>query len=206
MENAVQALKMAASVMIFVLTLTITITSFGEARKTLQTIIDTQDREYNYREEDYVTPIQDASGNTVTTRIIRAETMVPTIYKAYKENYKIVFKNMGNPLYEKSKANSDGSDRVGINSIDLETDVIGTDQEKEDFIKLLLNGASKYHDLKIKFEESGIFLKDTGLYDIIKARNFEETLGVYYQGELQGASDVPDANKFKKRVVTYTAL
>ena len=122
MENATQALKMAAAVMIFVLSLTITITSFGEARKTLQTIISSQDREFNSREEDYVSNATDASGNIITQRTVRAETIVPTIYKAYKENYKIVFKGLSKPLYEKASTNSSG-DRVKIYAIDLEKDV-----------------------------------------------------------------------------------
>lgn len=82
MENAVEALKMAAAVLIFVVALSISINAFGEARKTSQTILDNQDREYDY------TYVED---NGTTQRIVGAETIVPSIYKAYKENYKIVF-------------------------------------------------------------------------------------------------------------------
>lgn len=202
MENAIQALKMAAAVMIFVLSLTITITSFGEARKTLQTIISSQDREFNSREEDYVSNATDASGNIITQRTIRAETIVPTIYKAYKENYKIVFKGLSKPLYEKASTNSSG-DRVKIYAIDLEKDVIGINKEKEEFIMALLYG-SKYPQLIDKFKKTGIFLYNEDFYDTIKGKSFIESLGVYYQDELQGASDVPDANRIKKRVITYT--
>lgn len=202
MENVTQALKMAASVLIFVLTLTITISSFSEARQTLQTIINSQDREFDNREEDYVATAIDASGNLITQRTVRAETIVPTIYKAYKENYKIVFKGLNEPLYEKASTNNP-SERVKIYAIDLEKDVIGTNQEKEEFIMALLYG-TRYPNLIDKFKKSGIFLKSQDFYDTIKGKSFIESLGVYYQDELQGQSDVPDVNRIKKRVITYT--
>ncbi len=202
MENAAQALKMAAAVMIFVLSLTITITSFGEARKTLQTIISSQDREFNSRAEDYVSTVTDASGNIITQRTVRAETIVPTIYKAYKENYKIVFKGLSQPLYRKASTSVSG-DRIDIYAIDLEKDVVGTNKEKEEFVMALLYG-SRYPQLIDKFKKTGIFLYNEDFYDTIKGKSFIESLGVYYQDELEGASDVPDANRIKKRVITYT--
>lgn len=47
-------------------------------------------------------------------------------------------------------------------------------------------------------------------YDKIKGKTFKESLGVYYQEELQGGQSTtsdtgtPDANKTLKRVITYT--
>lgn len=82
MENAAEALKMAAFVLIFVLALSISINAFGEVRRTSQIILNYKDREYDY---EYV-----KGGGT--ERKVSAETIVPSIYKAYKENYKIVFK------------------------------------------------------------------------------------------------------------------
>ena len=48
MENAAEALHMAAAVLIFVLALTISINAFSEARMTSQTLLDYNDREYEY--------------------------------------------------------------------------------------------------------------------------------------------------------------
>lgn len=83
MENATDALHMAAAVLIFVLALSLSINAFGEVRQTAQTIIQYKDREYDY---SYV----EANDNK-TERIVGLESIVPTIYKAYKENYKIIF-------------------------------------------------------------------------------------------------------------------
>ena len=46
MENAVDALKMAAAVLTFVLALGISISSFSQARTTAQILLDYTDREY----------------------------------------------------------------------------------------------------------------------------------------------------------------
>ena len=90
MENVTDALKMAAAVLIFVLALSISINAFGEARITATTILEYKDREYDYT---YVEENKDSEGNSITQRIVGAETIVPAIYKAYRENYKIVFKD-----------------------------------------------------------------------------------------------------------------
>ena len=47
-------------------------------------------------------------------------------------------------------------------------------------------------------------MKDNGIYARIKGKKVIEKLGVYYQEDIQGESNTPDANKTKKRVITYT--
>ena len=202
MENAADALQMAAAVLVFVLALSISINAFGEARQTAQTILDNRDREYDY---EYI------QGDT-TERIVKGETIIPSIYKAYKENYKIVFtKNNGEgiKLYQKFVA-TNSTDKKPICYIDLENEVLGSDKQKEEFLQILLYGREPGQDIKI-FTDTGLtdlpVKGNTGdyqpLYDRIKNHTYEEKLGVYYQEELQGTSNAPDANKTEKRVLTY---
>lgn len=197
MENATDALKMAAAVLIFVLALSISINAFGEARRASQVILDYRDREYDYT---YIT-----SGTT--QRQVGLETIIPSIYKAYKENYKIIFDiaeindNDGKGLY--SKKNESGNYEE-INYIDLEKEVLGSDQQKEEFIKAIIYGTNSNSDVYKKFYDLGIRLKDNGIYARIKGKKVIEKLGVYYQEDIQGESNTPDANKTKKRVITYT--
>ena len=102
MENAAEALKMAAFVLIFAVTLATAIVSFSNVRVTAQTILDYTDREYDY------TYVDDQNGQTA--RIVSAETMVPAIMRAYKENYKIFFYENESEtpmiIYEKTLSNS----------------------------------------------------------------------------------------------------
>lgn len=198
MENATDALKMAAAVLIFVLALSISINAFGEARRASQVILDYRDREYDYT---YIT-----SGTT--QRQVGLETIIPSIYKAYKENYKIIFDmkkdiNDKDGLYSKKNENGNYDE---INYIDLEKEVLGSDKQKEEFIKAIIYGKDSILDeYKKEFSDLGINLKDDGIYDRIKGKKVTEKLGVYYQEDMQtGGSNTPDANKTKKRVITYT--
>lgn len=207
MENAAEALKMAAAVLIFVLALSISINAFGEARVASRTILDYKDREYDYT---YV------EGSDTTQRIVGVDSIVPSIYKAYKENYKIVFENVSgleDGVYERNDEK--------VYSIDLQNEVLGTNTQKEQFIMAILYGDryEEYGTVKQRFKKNmGITLYSEGIYDKIKNRRqgLKENLGVYYQeetrtenddGSLEASdsnADVPDANKTTKRVITYT--
>lgn len=215
MENVADALKIAAAVLIFVLALSISINAFGEARLASRTILEYKDREYDYT---YV------EGNS-TERIVGVEDIVPSIYKAYKENYKIVFENisgMENGVYRKTDREHP-VDGIPVYSIDLQNEVLGTNTQKEQFIMAVLYGnqynPSEFGNLQTTFRNNlGIILNTTGIYGIIKDRNkgLKENLGIYYQeetptvnedGSLEGSvsdADVPDANKTTKRVITYS--
>lgn len=205
MENATDALHMAAAVLIFVLALSISINAFGEVRQTAQTIIQYKDREYDY---SYV----DQAGST--QRKVGIESIIPSIYKAYKENYKIIFEtneintNTGNGIYQKSDGQGG---TVEINYIDLEKETIGSDKDKEEFILAVLYGSKgsnsivnwNWSNIQQKYSNYGITLKDEGIYDKIKAKTFTENLGIYYQDETNGKTDTPQSNKVEKRVITY---
>lgn len=197
MENVGEALQIAAAVLIFVLALSISINAFGEARQSAQIVLDYQDREYDYT---YIV------GNT-TQRKVGVEAIVPAIYKAYKENYKIVFdttKFGTKGLY--LKKDKTGNEQ-GVYSIDLEKEVLGSDAQKERFIKAILYGPDPSTRTEFLTNLGIRFLHDEGIYGIIRRNKytFVEKLGVYYQEELelQGTSNSPDTNKNKKRVITY---
>lgn len=199
MENATEALKMAAAVLVFVLALSITVSAFGEARQSAQIVLEYKDRDYDY--DTYL----NNDFNKTTQRIVGAETIIPSIYKAYKENYKIVFKKAngeGMELYKKAKT-TNSTETISICSIDLQKDVLGSDEEKENFIKALLYG-SKNTQIIDDFAKRGIILSKEDFYGKIEGKTFEESLGVYYQEELEGQSNAPDANLTQKRVITYT--
>lgn len=218
MENASEALHMAAAVLIFVLALTISINAFGEVRAVSQTLVDYNDREYEYT---YVEENTDSNGEVLTERLVSLESIVPSIYKAYKENYKIVFRDsdtatdanglLPNGLYR--KRNGSTGQYEPIYQIDLQNETIGSDTQKEQFIMAILYGSSLdgFSTIKDTFQSnSGIYLNDEGLYDIINNRKLKESIGLYYQEEAGDSSDqeteVPEANLTEKRVITYTVI
>ena len=217
MENVADALKMAVAVLIFVIALGISISSFSQAKQTAQTLLDYTDREYD---------MQYISNVTNTERVVGIETIIPTIYRAYKENYKVFFYNSdGQPLKLYSKKENGAI--VDINYIDLEKETLGSDRNKDNFIMALLYGnkaklkADDGTDIdfyefieELRKNNSGISLNTNGIYDTIKENKFVEKFGVYYQEDLKNEDDnnsgedtenikTPDVNKTKKRVISY---
>lgn len=98
MENAVRALEMAFAVMIFVIALTVTITSFSTARITSDLVLQRSDETTYYDYVDYTEGVgytfPDGSTYTYDTqgnRIVGLETIIPTVYKYSKERYRVEF-------------------------------------------------------------------------------------------------------------------
>ena len=73
MENAADALKMAAAVLMFVLALSVSIVSFGQARQASDVILNYKDRETVYIDGNYY---YEASG---TERTVSVESIIPAI-------------------------------------------------------------------------------------------------------------------------------
>lgn len=209
-DNVADALKMAAAILLFVFALGVGISSFSQARQTIDTLISYADREYEY---SYV------EQNNGTQRIVTMESIIPVIYRSFKENYKIYFyenesKTQKLELYKKKMHSGEFE---SINFIDLQrSDIVafGNDKQKEQFIMALLYGNKmnseygSFDNIKSYFGENyKITLNSTGLYDTIKERKFIEQIGEYYQ-EDEGTpnSDTPDANKTKKRIYTYIQI
>lgn len=228
MENAAEALKMAADFLVFIIALGISISSFSQAKTTAQTLLNYTDREY---EQQYVQ-------ESTTDRIVGKETILPTLYRAYKENYKIIFYDGNNPetaqpvaLYRKKDGAGNTTD---VTVLDLQEQVLGTDLDKENFMMALLYGNKaqmkdsknktlSYSDYKKNLDNNGSrieFLSNIGICDTIlkEGNTFIEKFGVYYQDDIQNTntdsnnnSDIdnnnndttPDANKQQKRVISY---
>ena len=197
MENAAEALKMAGAVLLFVLALSVAIVSFGQARETADTILDYRDREVKYIDgEEYMDYFYYKS--TGTERTVGLETVIPTIYRAYIENYKIVFEGLEGPVYT---LNLSGGKTIDKYTIDLETTKTGeieinnvslaNDEQKSEFLCGIL-----YYD----FTKFNVSLPNSGLIDRLKNKKITEYLGVYYQNDNE---DVPDVNKTEKRIITY---
>ena len=222
MENATDALHMAASVLIFVLALSISINAFGQARQTADTLVSYNDREYSY---SYVEENTDEEGNVLTERLVGLDSIIPSIYKAYRENYKIVFRDsersenaeklLGDDgLYK--KRNSETGNYDPVYKIDLEKESLAGDEQKLEFLSAILYGddADNFADISSRLRNLGISLNSTGLYDKINIVKLKEDIGIYYQEEAgvvdddsdieTSGSDVPEANKTEKRVITYT--
>lgn len=201
MENATEALKLGASILIFVLALMISINAFTEARQTSQIVLEYNDREYDLKYEDRY--IED---NGTTERVVSAEAIVTAIYKSYTENYKIAIKDSDiERLYGKSNNGSYSFEH--INYIDLRKESLASLNQRRQFIQGILYGSNSFGTNKdniIKeYKNLGIQFTTDGIYNIIKGRKYVEKLGVYYEQDTYDNVNTPIANFDKKRIITY---
>lgn len=209
MENAADALKMAGAVLLFVLAVSVAIVSFGQARETADTILDYKDRETVYIDGNlyYKT--------TGTERTVGLETVIPTIYRAYLENYKVVFEGLDSPIYTMKLSNGN---EIKKYTLDLETKIssdsnqniynvaLANDEQKSEFLCGILYKNFDKSGSKTNFEKKyNVSLPDNSLIEqlnrkVSSGKVIKEYLGVYYQEDNE---EVPDVNKTEKRIITY---
>ncbi len=209
MENAADALKMAFGVLIFVVAISLSVSTFSNAKKTIDSIIS-----YRDKTQDYVYVEESNEKN----RIVGIETVVPAMYKAYSENYRIEFykKNAQGQevklILYKNKTQYE-RDFTEINYLDLEDEKFAneataivhlqallTQENLDNFIKMNSTGTNRIYE-----EDFGESKK---LYNYFKNKNFEERLGEYYQEDKSAGQETEglEINKTKKRVITYVML
>lgn len=202
MENASEALKIAFGVMMFVLALTLSLTSFSQATQAVESITYMSDRETTYT---YVEPASNSN------RIVGVETIIPTMYNAYKENYKVYFyesftdENNNVPMYLYKYVDSNvATPDTYVYYVDLEREIFSSANEAVEHLNVMLGKIPT--DSNAKYHEQ--FIHAEGLYEFLKDKKFEEILGEYYQEDALDAengttSGILDVNKTKKRIITY---
>lgn len=224
MDNAADAIKMAGSVMIFVMALSIVIFAFSQARESSDIILNYRDRETMYIDGDYYY----ASSETKKTRQVGIADVIPTVERAYLENYVVVFLGLDKPIYTiiTPATNTTSSKKVEKYSVDLSSDgykpglderkinmILGTPAIKKIFLEYILYGADEStidnfnnhinpNSLKLA-GNNGSGSKIIGINEQLKSKTkITEYLGVYYEDE-DSSTFVPEAQKIEKRIVTY---
>ena len=82
MDNAVDALKMGFAVIAFVIALTVSIVAMAQAKETSEKVFYMTDKTNFY---EYLSDKKLPDG-----RIVSGETIIPTLYRYYKENFNVV--------------------------------------------------------------------------------------------------------------------
>ena len=85
MENAVDALKIGFAVFVFVIALSLTMYMFTSAKETADMLLHSSDM------SEYMEYIEPEAGTE--SRVVGLETIIPTLYKYYKENYTVIFRD-----------------------------------------------------------------------------------------------------------------
>lgn len=186
MENAAEALKIAFGVLIFILALSISISGFSQARMAIGTIAEDMDADKSFitdqngRYFNYLNFSMDSGG----TRTVEVDTVVSTMYRAYKENFKIYFYGI------------DSTAKCG-----LQFDEIKETNEKVYYIDLARQVIAP--GMEEKYVNDILSENNNQFYKYLSNHKFTEKLGEYYQNDEEETSDIADVNKTKKRIIIY---
>lgn len=193
MENAVEALKMAGFMLLFIIALSITMVTLTQAKTTADSLVKNQDRQESYQ---YV---ELAEGETKAfSRTVTLSDIIPTLYRYAQENYAVQFYNSdGSPLNVYESGEMRNGVNVKKNDLDLDT------EHWEE------NGVTRYEEWRgntTKIKQHVDDVVEFLLQPEYKDRQFEERLGTIedYEENQDTNELVPDINKQYKRVITYT--
>lgn len=181
MENASEALIMAGQVLIFIIALTVCISSFTTVRVGIDGMMDEAETIKLSKDSDlYVNYIQ--SRDEGATRIVGAETVVSSMYRAIKEDFTmyVEFNNKDSFLLTKLET------KLKDKGIEL---IRSKDNPKRLEVRISNTANYKSHAILAN-----------GFYEDIKDLKFKEYLGEYQENTDSGVSS---ENKQVKRIITY---
>lgn len=193
MENVTDALYMAAAILIFVVALTVSMSSFTTMRTQIDDIVEMDERIDLARDENNYLNYKTTSSDIRTVGI---ETVVSSMYRVAKENYVIYIKakNLTLPDGVETTLSEIASDSGKI--FDEQSFPDGEDpiEVSDDII---------YIDINENNSDIDVLLNDNGVYEALKDKKFKEYLGVYQE---KSAVGVDDSNKITYRVITYVEV
>lgn len=174
MENAAEALKMAAFVLLFVLALSIAVLTLTQARQTSQAILYTKDQTnyYSYIEADKFV----SSGKYQTSRKVGIDSIIPTLYRYSKEKFRIEFVGLSQELYRSKK------DGTKMYSLDLDEEMAnqedwqGSQQMIKKHIDDIVSSVMMNYKNRTFLEEIGIIENTTEAQNIQEKRVIRYTL------------------------------
>ena len=189
MENVTDALIMAGQVLIFILALSVCMSSFTNLRGNITEMIGQTETIKMAKDSDgYINYVESSNGKA--TRMVGAETVVASMYRAVKENYIVYIKLVETTDWHEVE-------HTGTILIEAQPDVVNTDETAK------IKPGDKLIKVTIGREASGVNEKvnsilSNGLYNIIKGRKFKE-----YLGEYQNGTAASSENRVTKRIITY---
>lgn len=222
MENSVEALYMAAAVLIFMLALTLTLSSFSTFRNDLEDLIlskekvDTATTKDEHGETKYINYISSSDEK----RTVGIDTVANSLYRVYKENYTVVIKLGDGELKDYENYNSGKWLKNYANCLKNGAPKVVKEQKYKSNGENIINSTDYVlvFDIPTAQNNKEYINKalKAGLYKLLEDKTFTEYTGVYYEADTYPLGDndpskdsnysgdhVSDANKKEARVITY---
>lgn len=168
MENAVDALKIAFAIFIFVIAIALSFSIVGQVRATSEVILALNDKANSY---DYVANEDNNASNK--ERIVSFETILPTIYRYAKEQYAVtIIDDDGTPivrydLYTEGFMNDWNTTLKNMNRASLRDKSIDKFNEIKERIAIVDEIIRKENPENRKWQHSiwdGLVTGDEGIY------------------------------------------
>ena len=193
MENASDALIMAGQVLIFLVALTVCISSFTTVRAKVNEIVGQNEEIRMAKTGDTYINFMESKNNS-STRVVGAETVVTSMYRAIKEDYVIYIK-----LNDTSGINDNRyitTMKATIESKTKNKDGESIIKPDDTLIKITIGADTNQEvDKVLKSEDGG------KLFEKIRDKTFNE-----YLGEYQKNTKSTTENKKVNRIITYIEI
>lgn len=200
MDDAVQALTMAFAVLVFVIALSVSMMLIREAQSTSDVLV-----QYSDLTSFYDNIRLDETGVAETERVVGLDTVVPTLYRYYKENFCVKIYDVDETLIQIFDVNIETNLRRAI----VNTNATSTSTEKD----LIRDNALKkvYNDKDTRYCLFGA--PWLGSTETIKQRidffingdaGYINNTYVDYTGDTSFAQLVDGNTKFKERFISYS--
>ena len=183
MENATDALLMAGSVLMFIIALTVAISSFTSLRGEMQTLLNERDQLLIMKDEDtggYINYLKSDNNDKLAIRTVGIDAVITSIRRMTKEDYTVYIE----PIDNLEDFNATGS----FAALNVST-------TNKQLIKLSIAGIGDRYVSK-----DNLTNVLSSIYKKLKNKKFEEYIGIYQNKTTKG---VADANKSTYKIVTY---
>lgn len=188
MENAVDALKTAVAVLIFIIAITASFTMFAKAKVTADSIITSRDKQEYLESADLAnilytdsTSIQSATMTQDGDRIVQVEDVISSIYRYNLEKYGVTIVSTNGEVLARFDSNTENIMRQWYNIKGTSSEIEQTQRNFADQIKYNISiNAQKYLNLGRTIS----FTKDTleTLYTVEVIGNNQIIVGAPWYG------------------------
>lgn len=201
MDDAVQALTMAFAVIVFVMALTISMMLIGQARDASDALTQYSDLTAFY---DNI-QLDSDEGVTETERIVGLDTVIPTLYRYYKENFCVKIYDVDNTLLQIFDVNIETNLRSAI--VNTNAGSSKTDQElikDEAYTKIYNDSKTPYCLFGAPWLGSTETIKQRIDFFVNGDAGYINNTYIDYSGTNCFANKVNDTTKFRERFISYS--
>jgi hypothetical protein len=198
MENASDALIMAGQMLIFIVALTVCISSFTTVRAEVNRIVGENEEIRMAKDGDtYLNYIE--SKKSSSTRVVGSEAVVTSMYRAIKEDYVIYIK------FKNDTINQIGTNQyITKMNATVDSKIIKDGQPiikvNDKLIKITIGSDTNQNINSVLRSTNG---GGVSVFDIMREKKFNEYLGEYQKSSAEG---VTSENKEVYRIITYVEV